>query len=390
MALHPSRQAELRLVWASAFASAASIRVSDGMLPALALDFATSTGQAARVIAAFALAYGLLQLFFGPLGDRYGKVRMIGWATLASTVGNVAAALAPTLDALMASRALAGATAAGIVPLTIAWIGDSVAYEERQAALAQLLGATILGMVTGQWLGGLMADTLGWRAAFVALSVAFWVAGMALLVIAAVAPRPPLRADVGLVRGMREVVGVPWARVVLVVTALEGGLAFTALAFIPSELHVRFGVPLAHAAAAATLYGVGGLLYSRFARRLLGRLREAGLARLGGTCMALALGTMAVAPSWHWFLPACLASGFGFFALHNTLQTHATQMAPTVRGTAVGMFVSCLFLGQASGLAAATALPGQGSVAVVFLVCATGLLLLGLGFAALVRRQLRP
>ncbi len=69
MALHPSRQAELRLVWASAFASAASIRVSDGMLPALALDFATSTGQAARVIAAFALAYGLLQLFFGPLGD---------------------------------------------------------------------------------------------------------------------------------------------------------------------------------------------------------------------------------------------------------------------------------------------------------------------------------
>ena len=44
-----------------------------------------------KTISAFALAYGVLQLFFGPLGDRYGKVRVIGCATLACTVGSVVA-----------------------------------------------------------------------------------------------------------------------------------------------------------------------------------------------------------------------------------------------------------------------------------------------------------
>jgi len=74
--------AKLWLVGCCAFIGMASMRICDAMLPALAQEFGTTTGRAAQAISAFALAYGLLQLFYGPLGDRYGKVKVIGLATL--------------------------------------------------------------------------------------------------------------------------------------------------------------------------------------------------------------------------------------------------------------------------------------------------------------------
>lgn len=375
------------LVGTCACASMASMRVCDAMLPAFAATFDASAGQAARTISAFAIAYGVLQLLFGPLGDRFGKLRVIGAATLACTVGSAAAALSPNLDWLTASRVLSGAAAAGIIPLTMAWIGDTVAYEERQAVLAQLLSATVFGMIAGQWLGGLLAETLGWRTAFAALAVVFATSGAMLLWRTGGSPASPRTAPQGLVRGFRAIVEIPWARTVLVVVGIEGALAFSALAFIPSHLHLRFGLSMPQAGAVVALYGVGGLVYSRTARLLLRRIGEPGLARVGGICMAVAFATIGFAPSWHWTLPACLVAGFGFYALHNTLQTHATQMAPSARGSAVALFACCLFFGQSLGVSIAAGLVDRFSTSVVFLISACGLLLVGLLFARRVRRR---
>ena len=58
-------------------------------------------------------------------------------------------------------------------------------------------------------------------------------------------------------------------------------------------------------------------------------------------------------PVW-WLAPlATIAIGLGFYMLHNTLQTNATQMTPQARGTAVAMFSSAIYLGQTVGVAPA-------------------------------------
>ena len=387
MTVAVARPVPVWLVGTCACASMASMRVCDAMLPAFAAAFDASAGQAARTISAFAIAYGVLQLLFGPLGDRYGKLRVIGAATLACTVGSMAAALSPNLDWLTASRVLSGAAAAGIIPLTMAWIGDTVAYDERQAVLAQLLSATVFGMIAGQWLGGLLAETLGWRTAFAALAVVFATSGAMLLWRTGGSPASPRTPPQGLICGFRAIVEIPWARTILIVVGIEGALAFSALAFIPSHLHLRFGLSMPQAGAVVALYGAGGLVYSRTARLLLRRIGEPGLARVGGICMAFAFATIGFAPSWHWTLPACLVAGFGFYALHNTLQTHATQMAPSARGSAVALFACCLFFGQSLGVSIAAGLVDRFSTSVVFLISACGLLLVGLLFARRVRRR---
>ena len=66
----------------SAFGSGISMRVSDPLLPGLAKEFSLTLGHAALVITVFAIVYGFSQLIFGPLGDRFGKYRVIAWGTL--------------------------------------------------------------------------------------------------------------------------------------------------------------------------------------------------------------------------------------------------------------------------------------------------------------------
>src|SRR5690606_26629856 len=95
--------------------------------------------------------------------------------------------------------------------------------------------------------------------------------------------------------------------------------------------------------------GLGGCVFAANSARFVRRLGETGLAAGGGVLAAIAVLTVALAPL-QWALPACLLAGTGFYMLHNTLQTHATQMAPERRGAAGSAFASSFFLGQSAGV----------------------------------------
>lgn len=339
----------------AAFASAASARLCDPMLPELAEAFSTSPAQAAHVVSGFAIAYGILQAFFGPLGDRVGKYRLIALATLLSTLGTLGATFAFSLDALVVARILTGATAAGIIPLSMAWIGDTVPYEDRQATLARFLGGQILGVVGGQFIGGLFADTLGWRWAFAFLAGIYLVVGWFVWRESRINPvvkqAAVLKASSeGVIQQITLVLRTPWARVVLGVVFLEGMLVFGPLAFVPSFLHGNFGVSLTLAGLLMTAFGLGGFTYIMFARFFVRRFGEVGLAATGGGLLAGAWLLLAFEESWVWTPIVTYLVGLGYYTLHNTLQTNATQMAPSVRGTAVSLFASAFFIGQSLGV----------------------------------------
>ena len=371
------------------FCSSAMMRVCDPMLPALAQAFGVTTGRAALTVSVYAVAYGLLQLLFGPLGDRYGKRRVIGCAALGCVVGNVLALFAMSLEMLVVARFLAGATAAGIIALVLAWVGDTVPYADRQPVLARFLMLSLGGMIAGQWVSGVLTEWLGWRAVFALLAVVFCAGGLAILLnrdVRAEPVRPP--SPNGHLRDIRNVLSVPWARWMLLIVMVEGAFAFGGLAFLPTFLVREFGLGLSAAAAVVALYGVGGFFYAFTARRLLAVLGESGMVLVGG--LALGIGWLALAVGHHWALslPACLLAGVGFYMLHGTLQTHATQMVPALRGTAVSLFASTMFLGIAAGVAAASAVVDRVGTRPVFTACALALAMLGAVFALSLRERL--
>lgn len=380
----------------AAFTSSSAFRLCDPMLPSLATEFGASTGEAARAVTAFAVGYGILQMFFGPIGDRYGKYRVVCLATFLCALGALGAVLSTSLDMLVASRALSGATGAGVVPLAMAWIGDNVPYARRQATLARFLTGTVLGMAFGQMAGGWFADALGWRWAFATLLALYLAVGTLLLMEvrrqAALGQGKGLGAgSAGLLAQGRQVLGVPWARIVLITVFFEGLLVFGALAFVPAYLHERFGISLTHAGAVVALYAAGGFIYTLVAGRVIRLLGERGLAVAGGIGLCLSYLCYLLGPSWHWSVPASLMAGFSYYLLHATLQTNATQMVPAARGTAVAWFASSLFLGQAVGVATAGTVVDVTGVPALFSVSAAALLVLGLSFArALARRSGAP
>lgn len=349
----PSRRIILLLAMAG-FASMASMRVTDAMLPALSAAFSRPVADVAQNITLFAIAYGVMQLCYGPLGDRFGTLRVIGLATLACALGALGSALSGSLPVLLAFRTLSGATAAAIIPLSMAWVGDNVPYERRQVALAHMLSGAVLGLICGQVAGGYLADTLGWQAAFALLMLCFLAAGSLLLVKLRrhpeLSPAGASQGRINFVSRSLEVLHITRARHILMLVFFEGIAAFGALAFVASHLYARLDISLTQAGLMVALFGVVGLVFAVLAKPLVARLGEPGLATAGGLLMGLGFVLLALTaqPASATFGAFC--AGLGFYMMHSTLQLNATQMAPAIRGTAMAVFAGCLFLGQSVGV----------------------------------------
>ncbi len=379
------------LLGAAAFASVATMRVADPLIPQVANDFGVTAGDAAVISSAFTIAYAIGQFVYGPLGDRFGKLRLIAWMAVISAFTVAAAGFATSLESLGLLRLAGGATAAAIVPLGMAFIGDHVAYEDRQPMLARMISGTIVGVILGQIFGGLVGEHFGWRASFPMLGVVFLVIGALLFRELGRKGLPPPKLSPAisvrsLIQGYAGLLRLPWARIVLATVFIEGFFFYGAFTFVGADLHERFGLDYGMVGLILAVFGLGGIVYTLTVRRLIRGLGERGLAAAGGVTMALGLVGLPTLPLA--FVPiAQFLLGLGLYMLHNTLQTNATQMAPDARGLAVSTFANALFLGQAAGIAAGGVLVDRYGFTPAYLIAAAGLLVLGRAFSRLLDRR---
>jgi MFS transporter, YNFM family, putative membrane transport protein len=362
----------------AAFASAASLRATDPLLPLLAADFAVTTGAAAATITAFALSYGLLQVVCGPLGDRYGRYRTVAAAAFVSAFGSAACALAPSLDALVAARFVSGATMGAFIPLALAWIGDTVAYEKRQPLLARFLVGQMAGVAFGNAAAGWLGEHFGWRAIFMALAVLLLL--IAILLFLEIRSNALTRGGTGKPGAMREsfkrmpgMLMKPRLQKLFGTAYTEGLLIFGAVAFIAAEFQSRFAIGPGLAGTLVAAYALGGMCYAVFARRAVRRLGERGLVTAGGVALFAGYSALAFVGNAALGTIAVALVGAGFYMLHTTVQIHITQVAPEERGSAVALFATFLFLGQASGVWLAARVVDAYGVTPVFLCAAFGL-----------------
>jgi len=387
----PSQTRAIVLLAVAGFAAQSMVRSADSLLPQIASDFAVTVGAASIVVSVYSLMHGSMQLVIGPIGDRLGKYRMIAIMCALSALTVAACGFADSLTTLTLARIGAGMTASWLIPLGMAFIGDVIPYEQRQQVLGRYLSGQITGQLFGQAAGGIIGDWLGWRAAFFIHAAIFALAALALFRELRVNPRtrPARRPEEharGFIADYRIVLANPFARFVVVVAFLEFALMFGAFAYVGADLHLRFGVSFTLVGLIVCFFGLGGLIYAATVKQLVRWLGQPRLALLGGVILGLAYATLALAPAWWLAPPAVTLVGLGFYMLHNTLQTNATQMSPEARGTAVGVFSAALYIGQTAGVAGfAFAVDRAGAVS-VFAASAILLPLLALWFSARLRR----
>jgi predicted MFS family arabinose efflux permease len=384
----------IMLLAVAGFASQAQVRVTDSLLPQIAGDFHTTVGAAAMVVTSYAIAHGSIQLIIGPFGDRLGKYRAVAVMCAIGTVLVALCGIASSLPQLALTRLATGAAAGWIIPISMAYIGDVTPYEARQPILGRYLTGQILGQLFGQAAGGVLGDLVGWRNVFFVLSGMFALAtvGLAYELFTNPLTREPSHPNEttrGFVTDYVAVLTTPFARIVIIAAFIENALLWGAFAYIGAYLRLRFGLSFTLIGLTVGCFGIGGLIYAASVKLLVLRLGQVRLAIAGGFSIASGYIALCLAPVW-WLTPiGTILIGLGFYMLHNTMQTNATQMTPQARGTAVALFSSSIFIGQTAGVATGALVIDRLGAVPLFLAAAAALPVLALWFARELKRYRR-
>ncbi|HWJ93196.1 MAG TPA: MFS transporter [Telluria sp.] len=135
-------------------------------LPAMAQAFGTSFAHVQWVVLAYLLAMTATIVSAGRLGDLAGRRSVMLAGTGIFVLGSALCAVAPTLGALLAARALQGLGAAAMMALTMALASEAVPKERMGSAMGVLTTMSAVGTALGPSLGGLLLARFGWQALF--------------------------------------------------------------------------------------------------------------------------------------------------------------------------------------------------------------------------------
>jgi EmrB/QacA subfamily drug resistance transporter len=177
-----SRNQRLTLVAAILGSGVAAIdgSIVNVALPAIERDLGGGLAAQQWVSNAYLLALGSLILIGGSLGDIYGERRVFAIGVAGFGLLSLACALAPTIDALIAARALQGAAGALLTPSSLAIIVGAFSPKERGAAIGSWTAWGGIAAIVGPLAGGWIVDQVAWRWIF-ALNVPFVLVTLALI-----------------------------------------------------------------------------------------------------------------------------------------------------------------------------------------------------------------
>jgi DHA1 family bicyclomycin/chloramphenicol resistance-like MFS transporter len=140
-------------------------------LPLLAADLHAGVAAAQATMSAMILAFGIAQLVWGPLADRFGRRPVLLAGIAIHVAASIGAALSPVLAAVVACRAVQGAGLAAAVVCARAMVRDLYAPHEGARVMSNALAGLGVIAILSPPLGGALAAASGWRAAFLAIGV---------------------------------------------------------------------------------------------------------------------------------------------------------------------------------------------------------------------------
>ncbi len=336
-------------VAAAGFCTFINLYSTQSLLPTLEDAFHTSLAQVGLTVTAALVAVALVAPFVGGISDAVGRRRLITGAALLLVLPTLLAAAAPSLPLLVACRFVQGLLLPFIFAVTVAYIAEECEGAAGVRATGVYVIGTIFGGFGGRFIAGWTTAFVGWRVAFLVLAA---ITLLSALTITLCLPREqrfrPVRGLRGSLRGFRDqfsnrlvmaTCGIGFAvlfSIVATFTYANFLLAAPPYLFGPAQLGTVFVVYLLGAAATP----LAGRMTVQFGRKRT--------VLLGGAVAAAGL-LLTLVHS----LPAIIAGmalvAVGIFTEQALSIGFVALSARQARSTAVGLYVTCYYVGGSLG-----------------------------------------
>lgn len=351
------------------------------LLPAISQDVGVSTISAGVLITAYMLPFGIFQLLFGPLADRFGKTRVILSTFTAFAIATTICALGTNLTSIAFFRALTGIFAAATMPISFALIADIVPMENRQQAIGSFMGMSFLGQALSMGIGGGIAYVFQWQGVFIAYGLIAAIVAIALWrgLRTAVGENETKNPDAPLLKPYLALLGSRPSFRTYSVIFVEGLLLLGSFSYFGAALDERFSLSFMAIGAVMTLFGIAAIIAGRISTKAVVRWGRARTVVFGIAVMAVANLVIFTADSSLILMTmGVFILGFGFMTAHSTLITIATGFAAQARGAAMSLAPFSFMLGGAIGTQIAGRIIEATSYAMMYMSFGVGLILLAL------------
>jgi predicted MFS family arabinose efflux permease len=355
------------------------------LLVEIARDFHLNISQAALSVTSYMLPFGLFTVLFGPLADRFGKAKIINLAAFGSAIFCALAAGAYSLVSLSVLRAVNGAFAAAILPVTMSLVGDRFGRDptKLQNALGKVFGITFLGGATATAIGGALTYFGSWRLVYLVYGIAEFIT--ALIMLKVLEKHPGTVARLSLRDAYREAFAKPDLIKTVSIVFLVGVSVFGSFSYAGNFVQLRTGYNICLVGLILTCFGLATVVGGRKTRVLYQTLGNRLLLYAG----ILASVSWALMAAWHSPLGLSLSLtgfGLGFIMIHPTLVATAQQLMPKRRGTVMSLVSFNLFVGGGVGTFVNGKILIAGEFRTVFFFAAALILLAGILGSTLLRR----
>jgi predicted MFS family arabinose efflux permease len=335
------------------FATFINLYTPQAILPAIAGSFGAGAARTGMVVTAALLAVAFVAPFVGTISDALGRKRLIAGACFLLTLPALAIALSPSLGAMIALRFVQGLLFPFIFTVAVAYVGDECPGAEGVRAAASYTVGTILGGFLGRFLAGIVAELAGWRAGFVAVGAMTFACAV---IIAVLLPHE---------RNFRPVAAgwATWRRhlanpTLLATCGIGASMLFCMIAAFTYANFLLAAPPFNLSSAA-----LGGV----FAVYLLGLVTTTLAARLTLAIgrrrtlfAAVALASAGIALTLLPHLPSVIGGlallAGGMFVVQSLSLGFIAARVREAKSSAVGLYVTCFYIGGALGGAVPAAL----------------------------------
>lgn len=341
----------------------------------IAADLNITVSVAAMSVTAYMLAFGAFTLIFGPLSDRFGKVKIINIAAMGTAIFSMLGAFSFNLPSLIFFRAMNGAFGAGIFPVTLAFVGQSFEPQHRQKAIGKVMGLMFMGGAMATIIGGTLAYLGSWRLVYLSYGIAELV--VALIMFKILERDQPVVDHFHLIEAYKEPLS-DFSFMKLVMTIFFVGFSvFGGFTYTGKLIQTVTGYNLFVVGAILSLFGVGTVVGGRIAPVLRKKLRGRFLI-LAGIIGGISMAALGVSGNVWVLSLALFGYGTAFIFLQSTLITTVQEKLPKRRGTAMSLASFNMFVGGAVGTSINALVIDSGSLSTIYLNSAVILFLVSM------------